>query len=448
MQYSSDTPANSSPYAEDQRESQVRGHSRVFDSVFVRGIGGVLVDTDGRRSIDFMSGHGSLNYGHNDPDMLKALVEHLQHHGLSAGLDLHSSAKQRFVKAFCGLVLAPRGMSHRLQFTGPGVDDALAAALALARKVTGRSGVIAFSHSHTSGAGSGSPLAGALRYPYDSVGPPGNTSLDLLARLLDDPGSGVAAPAAIVLECVQTESSLRAASGRWVRDLAALARRHGALLVIDDRIAGGGRCGGFFSFEGLGVMPDLVVPTQSISGLGLPMGLLLVRPDRDQWSPAELSSPFQHNHHAFVAAAVACEKFWSDGRLQRTVAQRASLLIAGLQGVAGLLPPPAGGAPPRVVGRGLLQGLRLPSTAMAREVTAACFRRGLVLGTAPADDSLLRLMPPLTTPTLLLEQGLAILYRCVADATGQKARSAPHRALAAVHAAARGRPVTARVRDG
>lgn len=447
MQYLPESsPANSSPYSDHQRESQVRGHSRLFDSVFARGIGGVLVDVDGRRSIDFLSGHGSLNYGHNDPDMLKALVEHLQHHGLSAGLDLHSSAKQRFVKAFCGLVLAPRGMSHRLQFTGPGVDDGLAAALALARKVTGRTGVITFSHSHT-GAASG-PLAGALRYPYDGVGAAGSGGLELLGRLLGDPGSGVVPPAAIVLECVQTESSLRAASGRWVRQLAALARRHGALLVIDDRIAGGGRCGGFFSFEGLGVMPDLVLPTQSIAGLGLPMGLLLVRPDRDRWAPAELSSPFQHNHHAFVAAAVACEKFWTDGQLQRTVAQRASLLIAGLQGVAALLPPPAHPADVRIVGRGLLQGLRLPDAAMAREVVMACFRRGLVLGTAPADDALLRLMPPLTAPTLLLEQGLAILYRCVAEVTGQKARSAPHRALAAVHAAARARAASARTADG
>jgi len=436
MQYLPESSsANSSPYGDHQRESQVRGHSRLFDSVFARGIGGVLVDVDGRRSVDFLSGHGSLNYGHNDPDMLKALVDHLQHHGLSAGLDLHSRAKQRFVKAFCSLILAPRGMSHRLQFTGPGADDGLTAAVALARKITGRQGVITFSHSHT-GLASG-PLAGALRYPYDGVGPAGSSGLDLLGRLLADRASGVEPPAAIVLECVQTESSLRAASGRWVRQLAALARRHGALLVIDDRIAGGGRCGGFFSFEGLGVMPDLVLPTQSIAGLGLPMGLLLVRPDRDRWAPAELSSPFQHNHHAFVAAAVACEKFWADGQLQRTVAQRASLLIAGLQGVAALLPPPTQPAEARVVGRGLLQGLRLPSPVLAHDVAAACFRRGLVIGTAPADGSLLRLMPPLTMPTLLLEQGLAILYRSVADATGQKARSGPHRALAAVHAAAR-----------
>ena len=445
MQYPDDPPANSSPYSDQQRESQVRGHSRLFDSVFARGIGGVLVDVQGRRSIDFLSGLGSLNYGHNDPDMLRALVEHLQHHGLSAGLDLHSSAKQRFVQAFCSLILAPRGMSHRLQFTGPGVDDSLRAALCLARKITGRRGVIAFSHSHTSAIG---PLAGAARYPYDGLGQPADAGLELLDRLLAEPGSGVAPPAAIVLECVQTESSLRAATSRWVRQVAALARRHGALLVIDDRIAGGGRCGGFFSFEGLGVMPDLVVPTQSIAGLGLPMGLLLVRPDRDHWAPAELSSPFQHNHHAFVAAAVACEKFWTDGRLQRTVAQRASLLIAGLQGVAALLPAPAQGQGPLVVGRGLLQGLRMPSADMAQAVVAACFRRGLVLGCAPGDDRLLRLLPPLTMPILLLEQGLAILYRCVAEATGRKQVSAPHRALAAVHAAARRRRDGGRSAEG
>jgi diaminobutyrate-2-oxoglutarate transaminase len=239
-----------------------------------------------------------------------------------------------------------------------------------------------------------------------------------------------------VLECLQADGHLRAASGRWVRQVAAVAQRHGALLVVDDRTAGGGRCGGFFSFEGMGVMPDLVLPTQSLSGLGLPMGLLLVRPDRDRWAPAELSSQFQHNHHAFVAAGVACQKFWSDERLQNAVSQRAALLAAGLQGVAELLPLPPDRRP-LVVGRGLLQGLRLGDATLARQVVALCFRRGLVVGAGGPDGSLLRVMPPLTIPTLLLEQGLAILHRSVAEATGQRARSAPHQALSSVRAAAR-----------
>jgi diaminobutyrate-2-oxoglutarate transaminase len=146
---------------------------------------------------------------------------------------------------------------------------------------------------------------------------------------------------------------------------------------------------------------------------------------------------YQHNHHAFATGARAVEKFWADGRLSNQVGQRAALLIAGLQGIARLLP--NDDSMPKVVGRGLLQGLRLPTADLAQDVVARCFRRGLLLDTAAGDGRVLRLMPALTLPTLLLEQAVAILYRCVADATGQRARSAPHRALAAVHAAARRR---------
>lgn len=69
--------------------------------------------------------------------------------------------------------------------------------------------------------------------------------------------------------------------------MADTAQRFGALLIVDDVQAGCGRTGTFFSFEGMGVEPDLVVLSKSISGYGLPMSLLLVRPDRDQWKPAE-----------------------------------------------------------------------------------------------------------------------------------------------------------------
>ena len=414
----------------DQRESQVSGYGRRYDPVFVRAIGSVLVDDQGRRYIDALGGGGALNYGHNDPDLLQALQQHLQAQGMAAGVDLHSATKQQFLKQFCSRILAPRGLSHRLQFTGPSAPDALRAALALARKLTNRQGIIAFANSHASGP-MAEPLAGAWRCAYDGAYGPGVDTADQLARLLDNPASGVAPPAAIVLECVQVDGGLQAATPGWLRSIAQLAQRHGVLLVVDDSQTGGGRCGGFFSFEGVGVVPDLVLPSQSVAGLSLPMGLLLVRPDRDVWAPAEWRSNFQHNHHAFACAAAACDKFWADGRLQNTVSQRAGLLNAGLQGVAALV----SGA--QVVGRGLLQGLHLGNAALADQVVSLCLRRGLLVQTSGGDEALVRLMPPLTTPILLLEQAIAILYRAVAEASGQKARSAPHHALAAVHAAAR-----------
>lgn len=404
-----------------EREGRARGLSRRFDTQFSRAVGSVLVDAKGRRHVDFLSCDGALNYGHNDPDVLRALLTHLQAQGLAAGVELHSVAKQAFIKAFSQHVLAERGMAnHRLVFAGASAGDALSAGIRLARQITGRQGVVAFAHSHALSVDGpigppepGDALAGAWRWPYDRALGPQTDTAALLDRWLATPGSGVAAPAVIVLETVQVRAGLRTASAPWVQAVARLAQQHGALLLVDDSVTGGGRCGGFFSFEGMGVVPDLVVPSLSVSGMGLPLGLLLVRQDRDQWLPGEVSSRFGHNHHAFVAGTAALEKFWAADSPHPAAWRRRAALMRSMLGATAALHPGA-----QAVGRGLLQGLHLADAGLADRVARRCFERGVMLAPSPADAALLRLCPPLTTPTLLLEQGLAVLHRCVAEATG------------------------------
>jgi hypothetical protein len=183
------------------------------------------------------------------------------------GLDLHSTAKRAFLDTFESAILKPRQLPHRVQFTGPTGTNAVEAAMKLARKVTG----------------------------IDTAA--------LLARILDDPSSGIGAPAAILLETVQGEGGLNAASVGWVQRIASLARQHGALLIVEDVQAGCGRTGSFFSFEPMGIVPDLVAMSKSLSGYGLPMAvvLVLVHPDHDQWLPAEHNGTFRGNTHAFVS---------------------------------------------------------------------------------------------------------------------------------------------------
>ena len=74
-----------------RRESEARGYSRSFDVVFKAARGSLMVDADGREYVDFLAGCASLNYGHNDPDMKKALIDHLEQDGLAQGLDLFTS---------------------------------------------------------------------------------------------------------------------------------------------------------------------------------------------------------------------------------------------------------------------------------------------------------------------------------------------------------------------
>jgi diaminobutyrate-2-oxoglutarate transaminase len=405
----------------ERRESVVRSYCRNFDAVLAGGLGTVVWDTDGREYLDFLAGAGALNYGHNDPDMQRALLDYITANGIAHGLDLHTNAKQAFLESFEAIVLAPRGMDHRVQFTGPTGANAVEAALKLARKVTGRTNVISFTrgfHGLSQGAlaatansamrgGPVNALSGVSRLPFDGYLGPDVDTAEQLALMLEDPASGLDAPAAIVVETVQGEGGLNVASDRWLRRLAELATAHGALLIVDDIQAGCGRTGTFFSFERAGITPDLVVLSKSLSGFGLPMSVLLIRPELDIWAPGEHTGTFRGNGHAFVTARVALEKFWADGTFAGDIARRAELVTRRLTAIAGGIP----GA--GLKGRGMMQGLQV-DPALAERISRTCAANGLIIERAGPHDEVVKVFAPLTTPDEILDKGLTIL----ADAAG------------------------------
>ncbi len=414
-----------------RRESRVRSYCRSFDAVFTQARGSVLTDSDGRDYIDFLAGCSSLNYGHNDPDMKAALVEHIASDGLTHGLDMYTAPKAAFLESFERLILKPRDMDHKVMMTGPTGTNAVEAAMKLARKVTGRETIVAFTngfHGMTMGAlaatgnagkraGGGMALHGVVRMPYEGA-IEGVDSLAYLEAMLDNPSSGIDAPAAFLIEPVQGEGGLNAASPEFLRGLQRLARKHGALLILDDIQAGIGRAGSFFSFEGMGVEPDLVPLAKSLSGMGLPFAALLLKPELDIWKPAEHNGTFRGNQHAFVTARVALEKFWADDGFEREIGQKAALLTGRLEAMARVLP----GA--RLKGRGMMQGIDVGSGERAAAICAECFRRGLIIETSGAGDEVVKVLAPLTTPVETLERGLDILASAIAQCAPQQTLAA------------------------
>ena len=134
-----------------------------------------------------------------------------------------------------------------------------------------------------------------------------------LRQALEDSGSGMDKPAAVIVETVQGEGGLRAARASWLRGLAELCREHGILLIVDDVQAGCGRTGTFFSFEEAAITPDIVCLSKSISGFGLPLSLTLFKPELDIWKPGEHNGTFRGHNPAFVTGTAALEHFWQDG---------------------------------------------------------------------------------------------------------------------------------------
>ena len=117
----------------DDRESAVRSYCRVWPKVFDRAAGSWLYDEDGRAYLDFFTGASALNYGHNNPELKRALLDYLAGDRVIHSLDMHTVAKSEFLTTFDELILQPRQLDYRVQFPGPGGTNAVEAALKLAR---------------------------------------------------------------------------------------------------------------------------------------------------------------------------------------------------------------------------------------------------------------------------------------------------------------------------
>ncbi len=409
-----------------RRESEARSYCRSFPTSFIKAQGSELTDATGRSYIDFLAGCSSLNYGHNDPDMKAALIEHITADGVTHGLDMHTGAKADFLRAFEDIILKPRGMDYKVMMTGPTGTNAVEAAMKLARKVTGRRNIIAFTngfHGMTMGALSctgnaskragagGGPLCGTTHMPFEGAFGADVDSLRIIEEMLSNPSSGVDAPAAFIIEPVQGEGGLNAASTAFMQGIARIAREHGALLIVDDIQAGCGRTGTFFSFEEMGIEPDLIPMAKSFSGMGLPFAALLIKPEHDIWGPAEHNGTFRGNTHAFVTARVALEKFWRDDAFQQEIAAKAEVLRAALSRIADTIP----GA--RLKGRGMMQGVDVGNGDLAGAICARAFELGLIIETSGARDEVVKVLAPLTTPEDTFAKGLDILAQAVRDVT-------------------------------
>ena len=299
-----------------------------------------------------------------------------------------------------------------MQFPGPAGNNAVEAALKLARRYTGRSTVVCFTnsfHGMTLGAlsvtgslgkpsGAGVALTNTVSVPFDGYLADPDSGLHWLRRLLDH-------PAAVIVETVQGEGGLTVARTEWLRELAAVCQEHELLLIVDDIQMGCGRTGPFFSFEEAGIVPDIVTLSKSISGFGLPLALTLFRRELDVWAPGEHNGTFRGPNPAFVTGAAALDQYWQDERLAEST-RRAGEVVAGrLADIAGEL----NDLGARSCGRGLAQGLAIRRQGAAQSVCHEAFQRGLLVETSGPDNEVVKLLPPLTLTRDELHRGLDIL---------------------------------------
>jgi len=418
----------SSMHAFERHESEVRSYIRAFPAVFERAAGSHLFDEQGREYIDFFSGAGALNYGHNHPEIKQSVLGYLAEDGITHSLDMATRAKRTFIERFYETVLWPRGLDYKFLFPGPTGTNAVEASLKLARKATGRENIFAFQggfHGMTLGAlaitsnptkrnGAGHPLNHSRMLPFDGDRRDGLDSLAFLRRELRQAASRGEIPAAVVLETVQCEGGVRVASPEWLKGVEQACREHGVLVIVDDIQAGCGRTGTFFSFEESGMTPDLVCLSKSLSGLGIPLSLVLLRDELDVFRPGEHNGTFRGHNLAFVSATKALD-FWVGPEFQSKLAKKATVLRERLKSIADSIPVAA-----RVRGRGMIQGITFEDPDLAGAISSACFDLGVVIETAGHGDEVLKFLPALTMPDTTLQRGLDLIERCIRDVVSER----------------------------
>lgn len=410
----------------EQYESNVRSYCRSFPVTFHRAKDAIVYSEAGKAYIDFLAGAGALNYGHNNDYIKQQVLLYLDADAITHGLDLQTSAKEKFLTTFSETVLSPKGLDYRIQFCGPTGTNAVEAALKLARKIKKRAGIFSFMgayHGMTLGSlsvtgnttirsgtwGTSSNVA-FMPYPYGFM-----ETIDTIAYIesvLNDNSSGIEKPAAIIFETVQAEGGVVVAPIEWIQKLRKLCDEHDILLICDDIQVGCGRTGPFFSFERANIVPDMVILSKSISGYGFPMSLLLIKPELDIWQPAEHTGTFRGNQLAFVGGTAALE-FRENTDLEREAKVKESFLKDFLSTEIKSMNKDID-----TRGIGMIWGIDLANfeaESLAKKIASRCFELGLIIERVGRNDTVLKILPPLSIQMPTLQRGCSLIKQAFGE---------------------------------
>ncbi len=371
---------------------------------FARGEGCWLIDRDGRRFLDFAAGIAVCALGHAHPALIAALTD--QAHRLWHCSNLFEVPEQEAVAAR----LVETSFADVVFFGNSGAE-ANECAIKLARRHHAMAGrperwrILAFDgsfHGRTLATlaaagnpknllGFGPPVAGFDHVPFG----------DLAAA------AGRIGPetAAILVEPIQGDGGIRMAPPGFLAGLRDLADRHGILLMFDEIQTGIGRTGRMFAYQQAGVVPDVMALAKGLGG-GFPVGACLATARAAAGMTAgSHASTFGGNLLAMSVAAAVLDRV-GDPDFLTGVGKTGARLAAGLDALVD--------RHPRVFdqrrGVGLMQGLHCAGDQVA---TVARLREGGLI-VAPAQDNVIRLLPPLIVGEEEVDTALGILERMAA----------------------------------
>lgn len=387
---------------------------------------------DGKRYMDFISGFGACNVGHNHPRVVAAAREQMEK---MVHAPLGVIAPETTLRLAYELGQVTPGHADMFFFGNSGAE-AIEGALKLARYVTGRRGIVAFLggfHGRTLGAASVTtskvkyrsgqgpyvPDVYFARYPYPYRSPASTPAacakeaLEDIERLFEH----VIAPqevAAILLEPIQGEGGYVIPPKEWLVQVRRLCDEYGILLIADEVQTGFGRTGQWFASQTLGVEPDVVCLAKSIAG-GFPLGATAARRElMKKWGAASHGTTFGGNPIS-CAAGLATLQVIRDENLLENAQRQGAYIKQSLDELKGETPVMGD-----VRGIGLMLGIEFvkpgtkePNPDAVSRIMRRALEGGLILYPCGHWAQTLRIIPPLTITRQQADEGLAILREAV-----------------------------------
>ena len=386
---------------------------RAYPIVPVRGDGLRVEDIDGNIFLDLMAGIAVSSTGHAHPQVVAAITAQAANLLHFCGSDFYLPIYAETCAALARI--SPIAGPTKV-FLGNSGAEAVEAAIKLARRATGRPGLVCFLgafHGRTMGAlsltaskakyhaGFGALLSGVHHAPFGHL-----ADLDWFERVLFRHLLPANEVAAVIVEPIQGEGGYRVPEPGFLAGLREITARHGILLIADEIQSGAGRTGKMWAVEHEGVAPDILLTAKGIAS-GLPLSAMLARADlMDHWQAGHHGSTYGGNPLA-CAAALATIALLEDGLIANAAAR-------GEQFMAALAPLPARypGVVKEVRGRGLMIGIELDSAARADALQRACFERGVLV--LEAGEGVIRLCPPLVIDAAEVEIGSRVIGEALA----------------------------------
>jgi len=367
------------------------------DVVFERGAGVYLYDIGGKEYLDFISGIGTAPLGHSNPVVVEAVATQCRKIINVSNL-FYTEPQLELAEKLVKLA----GMDGKVFFSNSGAE-AVEAAIKLARKYTGKSGIIAAKggfHGRTLGALSAT-WKEKFRLPFEPLVPGfkhiSYDSLDQLEAAIDEN------TAAFIVEPIQGEAGIIIPTDGYIKEVRRICQMRGILLIIDEIQSGLGRTGKFFAYQHEHILPDIVVLAKGLAN-GIPIGATIAR--------SEIASAIQRGEHGStfggnsLSAYVACKvvDYILQNKLIGEADRMGNYFIEKLKKLA-----EQHSSIKEIRGKGLIVAIDVQDG--AKDIVQRALQKGLVINNT--SEYTLRFLPPLIIKKEEIDKCISILEELI-----------------------------------